>query len=50
VKRWKVTYRPFPQSDITSSDVVIDAEDEKDCREQFKARYPMWIFVSAKEE
>lgn len=50
MKRFKITYNPFEGSDIKAEDVTITADDEKQAKEIFMVRHPMWNFVSAKEE
>lgn len=50
MKKYRVTYLPFPQSDAEASDVILYAMDEAAARTQFEQRFPAWSFKEAKQE
>ena len=50
MKRFRITYQPFPQSDVTASDIVVYAENVEKVQEKFNQEYSHCSFVSAKEE
>lgn len=50
MKNFVITYRPFAQSTVTASDIVIPAEDADKARTSFESHCPQYYFVSAKEQ
>ena len=50
MKKFKITYQPFPQSDATSSDIVIPAESEEEAKKVFVEKYSNTIFTFVKAE
>jgi hypothetical protein len=50
MKKFRITYLPFPQSSAQSSDIIIPAKDEEQAEQIFQQRYPNYGFIKAEEE
>jgi len=48
--KFRITYLPFPNSDLEASDVVLFAKDEADARAVFERTHSNMVFKKATAE